>query len=138
MREPAAHRMRDTPRRIKWLAVPAGYIVDILISLIIIGVGERFDPQIRNGVSFATGAGTITAILLVLSTGAGGWLAGRLARYEYVLHGSLVGGIGIIDMFISSLFGQSVPLANILLQCIAVAIGGLGGWLSRWVPAPQQ
>ena len=120
---------------IRWLAIAAGFVVDVLISLAIISVGQRFDPELGRGVSFATSAGTITAILLVLSTGVGGWLAGRLARHEYVLHGVLVGGLGIIDMLISSFFGEQPPLANILLQCVAVVVGGIGGWLSQWIPA---
>ena len=130
--------MRDRPGRIRWLAVAAGYFVDALISLAILGIAQQFDPELVRGVSFRTSAGTIAAILLVLSTGIGGWLAGRLAKHEYVLHGALVGSIGIIDMLISSLFGEQAPLTNILLQCVAVAVGAIGGWLSRWVPAPQQ
>jgi hypothetical protein len=41
-------------------------------------------------------------------------------------------------MLVSSLFGERMPLTNILLQFAAVAVGGLGGWLSYWVPARQE
>ena len=130
--------MRSGPGRIRWLAVAGGYFVDVLISLAIVGIAQRFDPELGRGISFETSASTITAILLVLSTGVGGWLAGRLARQEHVLHGTLVGGIGIIDMLVSSLFGARAPLASIVLQCVAVVAGAIGGWVSRRVPAPQQ
>ncbi len=121
-----------------WLAVAAGYFADYFISVIISSIGVHFDPDLARGVSFGNVVGAITAVLLVLSTGVGGWIAGRIAKHEYVLHGILVGGIGIIDMLVSSLFGAQAPLANILLQFIAVGVGGLGGWLSTWVPAQQQ
>ena len=130
--------MMNTPGRIRWSAIAIGFLVDNLISILVGSTGARFDPELAQGVSFATTAGTITSILLVLSTGFGGWLAGRLAKHEHVLHGTLVGGLGIIVMLVSSLFGQQTPLLNILLQCLAVGAGALGGWLSRRTPAQQQ
>ena len=130
--------MASSPGRIVWLAIAVGYFTDVVISLIIFMIGARVDPNLANGLTFDSTAGVVTAILLVLSTGFGGWLAGRRAKQEYVLHGVLVGGIGIIDMFIQSLFGTAPPLINILLQLAAIGAGGLGGWLSQWLPTPQQ
>ncbi len=130
--------MTDRPGRIRWLAVAAGYFADYFISLVIAGIGVQFDPNLARGISFGSIAGAVTAVLLVLSTGVGGWIAGRLAKQEYVLHGVLIGGIGIIDMLISSFFGEQIALTNILLQFAAVAVGALGGWLSQWMPARQE
>jgi putative membrane protein (TIGR04086 family) len=130
--------MADTPRRINWLAVVAGYFTDLTLSLIIAYIGSQLGANLERGITFNTSADTLTAILLVVSTGLGGWLAARLAKHEQVLHGVLVGGIGIMDMLIMSFFGERSPLATILLQVVAVGVGGLGGWLSRWVPAPQR
>ena len=122
-----------------WLAVTAGFLADMLISWGISSVGSLFDPNLRNSVvSFATTAGIVAAILLVLSTGLGGWLAGRIAKRENVLHGVLVGGMGIFAMLISSWSGVRLPFADIVLQIVAVGVGGLGGWLSRWIPARQE
>ena len=122
-----------------WLAVTAGFLADMLISWGISSLGSLFDSNLRNGVvSFATTAGIVTAILLVLSTGLGGWLAGRIAKRENVLHGVLVGGLGIFALLIASFSGERLPLADIVLQIVAVGVGGLGGWLSRWIPARQE
>lgn len=130
--------MTGSPGRIVWLAVASGYFADVVISLIILMIGAQIDPNLVDGISFESTVGTVTAILLVISTGVGGWLAGRLAKQEYVLHGVLVGGIGIITMLVESLFATAPPLVNIQLQLVAIGLGGLGGWLSRWLPTGQQ
>lgn len=132
------HSMTNRPSRIVWFAVALGFLADQLISIAVGTVGLRFDPNLVHGATFATTAGAVTSILLVLSTGFGGWLAGRLAKHEYVLHGALVGGWGVILMLIFALFGDQAPLTDILLQFGAVAAGGLGGWLSHWIPTRQQ
>ena len=132
-----APQSKAAPERIKWIAVVAGYLLDYVISLIVHAIGAQFDPGLATQISLATAAGVVTACMLVLSTGIGGYLAGRLAPAERVLHGALVGGLGIFLMLIFSLFGQSQPLTAILLQCVAVVVGGLGGWLSGRVPAAR-
>ncbi len=121
-----------------WLAVLLGYLVDQLISIIILGIGQAFDPQLTDGATFASTAGTVTSVLLVLSTGLGGWLAGRLAKQEYLLHGVLVGGITLVVMLVQSLFGKQWTGTIVVLQIIATLVGGLGGWLSQWVPVSQR
>ena len=126
------------PGRIMWLAVAAGFFADTLISAIIRAIGAQFDPDLGREIVLASSAGKVTAALLVFSTGIGGWLAGRLARHENVLHGTLVGGIGIIYMLVISFLGAPIGLPEIVLQCVAVVTGAVGGWLSRWIPAPQQ
>ncbi len=130
--------MAGSPGRIVWLAAASGYFADVVISLIILMIGTQIDPSLADGISFDSTAGAVTAILLVVSTGVGGWLAGRLAKQEYVLHGVLVGGIGLITMLVESLFATAPPLVNIQLQFVAIGLGGLGGWLSRWLPTSQQ
>ncbi len=130
--------MTGSPGRIVWLAVAAGFVADQLLSQLIASVGSLFDPAVAVGITFNSAASIITAILLVVSTGIGGWIAGRLAKQEYVLHGVLVGGTGVLVMLLTAIFGQQWPLANIVLQCVAIGLGGLGGWLSRWLPTRQQ
>ena len=132
-----APQSKAAPERIKWIAIVAGYLLDYVISLIVLAIGAQFDSGLATQISLATTAGVVTACMLVLSTGIGGYLAGRLARAERVLHGALVGGLGIFLMLIFSLFGQSQPLTAILLQCVAVVVGCLGGWLSGRVPAAR-
>ncbi len=106
--------MRETPGRIRWLAVILGYLVDAVLSTFIRWGAAQFDPRLMNEISFHSITGAVAAILLVVSTGVGGWLAGRLARQEYVLHGALVGGIGIILLLIQGVF--ETPPALIAAQ----------------------
>jgi putative membrane protein (TIGR04086 family) len=120
-----------TPGRIKWIAVVVGFLLDTLISTLIFGIAAQIEPDLSTTITLTTTVGLITACLLVLSTGIGGWLAARLARTEFVLHGVLVGGLGIFSMLLEALIGgQAQPLNAILLQCVACGVGGIGGWLS--------
>src|SRR4051812_28193545 len=112
--------MRMTSGHIKWLAVAVGFFVDFLVSQLIGATGQYFDPQLAQGLNLATTAAIITAIMLVVSTGFGGWVAGRMAKTEYVLHGALVGGVGVIILLIQSLVSTPLPLIDILLQCLMV------------------
>jgi putative membrane protein (TIGR04086 family) len=119
------------PNRINWLAVITGFLLDLLISTLVFGLASQLDPDLNNQITFASTVGIVTSCLLVLSTCVGGWVAGRMARTEFVLHGVLVGGLGIFALLIQTLIaGEAEPLSGILLQCVCVAAGGLGGWLS--------
>ncbi len=124
--------------RINWVAVLAGWILDFVLSLIISGVALAFDPSLEEASFFASASGIVTGLLLALATGIGGWLAGRIAKEERVLHGVLVGGLGIFLLLLVSLTDTPPPLDSILLQLLATALGGLGGYLSRWTPVRQQ
>ena len=130
--------MGGNPARIGWLAILAGFIVDNLISELVGAIGQSFDPMLAQGVTLASTAGIITSIFLVLSTGLGGWIAGRLAKREYVLHGTLVGGVEIILMLIMAVAGDAPSPLQIWLQFAAVLAGALGGYLSQWIPSTQK
>jgi hypothetical protein len=129
----------STPNRINWIAVIGGFLLDTLLSTLVFGVAARFDPALSTDIVLTTGLGVFTAGLLMLCTGIGGWLAARLARMEYVLHGVLVGGLGILVMLLESLLtGQARTLNQIVLQSLAVVVGGIGGWLSGRTQEPRQ
>jgi putative membrane protein (TIGR04086 family) len=132
------HPMTSPPGRIVWLAVLAGFFVDNLISLVITLIAQRLDPQLAQGLNFASTVGIVTTALLTLSTGFGGWLAGRLAKHEYVLHGALVGGISLLTLLIDALFVMSPALFSIVHAIVLVGVGALGGLLSRWIPSSQK
>lgn len=123
--------------RIVWFAVLLGVFVDQIISSIILGIGSQADPNINNGTFYLTAAGLITAGLLAVSTGVGGWSAGRLAKQERVLHGALVGGVGLVLMVLLGLAGERWQIDELLVQFAGTALGALGGWLSRFVPTRQ-
>ena len=130
--------MSETPGRIKWLSVVAGYLVDFMLSLLTVTIASWLNPALGAELSFNSPSATLIALTLVLATGVGGWVAGRLARGERVLHGALVGGIGIIMLLIQSLTDATPSLIAITLQCVAVGVGALGGWLSGRIPTVQE
>src|SRR5689334_24580502 len=79
---------------IRWMAVLTGYLVDYLISSLLLTVlastTYSFAPDISQP------ADLILTCLLVLSTGVGGYVAGRMAQANRALHGLLVGVVGIL------------------------------------------
>ncbi len=130
--------MTPSPGRIVWLAVIAGFVVDTLISLAIIAIASMFDPQITREQNFNTTAGAVTTVLLSLSTLLGGFIAGRRAKHEYILHGALVGGISIVTLMLNSFFVEQASLFTIVHGIVLVFMGALGGLISRWLAPAQQ
>jgi putative membrane protein (TIGR04086 family) len=132
------HPMTPTPGRIAWLAVFAGFFADFFISMIVGLFGSFFDPRYMPGLVPTSATGVLVVVLQTLSTGFGGWLAGRLAKHERVLHGVLVGGVSLISLLLDSLFVTPASFFEISQAIVLVFIGGIGGWLSRWPATPQQ
>ena len=59
----------------------------------------------------------------------GGFVAGRMAKRSEILHGGIVGGLGIPFGF---LFGASIPLwYNLISYMGVIPIGMFGGYLAR-------
>jgi putative membrane protein (TIGR04086 family) len=71
--------------------------------------------------------------LLILSTGVGGYVAGRMGRQNRALHGVLVGVVGVLVNQLQTLSGGS-PLSRtfVIASGVGCLIGGLGGILSRY------
>ncbi len=126
------------PGRIVWLAVIAGFVVDTVISLVIIAIASMFDPQVTREQNFSTTAGVVTTVLLSFSTLLGGFIAGRRAKHEYILHGALVGGISIVTLMLDSFFVEQASLFTIVHGIVLVFMGALGGLISRWLAPAQQ
>jgi hypothetical protein len=127
-------RERLPTGQIRWLAVLAGFMVDMLISSIILAVTQGIDPQATQGRWFGSPTAILVGILLVLSTVVGGWLAGLIAGDERFLHGFLVGGVGILLLLIQPIFGTSATIDQIVLQLAATGLAGCAGYTSRWTP----
>jgi putative membrane protein (TIGR04086 family) len=115
---------------IRWMAVLTGYIVDFVVSqflLLFLASGEFFtspDP---------TRPGDLLLIcLLTLSTGIGGYIAGRMAGTSRALNGLMVAIVGIL---IGQL-GGPLPRVLVIATAIACGLAALGGYLSRY-PAHQ-
>lgn len=129
---------RKGTRRIKWLAVLAGWMLDLFLSALIVGIALMIDPDLADQ-NFLAGTGSVVlGVLLVSATAVGGWLAARLAKQERVLHGVLVGGMGIFMLLFESIFDTPPPLDSIVLQFVATVLAGVGGYISRWLPMRQQ
>lgn len=124
----------QTKRRIQWFAVIAGSLLDNLLTLVIGGLGSTFAPEIAEGIYFRTGAGTLIGVLLALSTVAGGWLAGVIAREERFLHGFMVGGVGVLLLLLDSFAGGQMTADVLVLQFAATLLAGVAGYISRWTP----
>jgi putative membrane protein (TIGR04086 family) len=121
---------RARPERIVWWAIWLGFSVDWLTSTALGSLASLIDPSINDRDFTATSIGLVTAALFALSTGFGGWLAGRIAKHEHMLHGALVGGVGILLMVVLGMFGQSWQISELMIQFGGTLLGALGGWLS--------
>jgi putative membrane protein (TIGR04086 family) len=115
---------------VRWMAVLTGFLVDIVISqLLVLFASANFftSPDL-------TQAGDVILLgLLALSTGVGGYVAGRMARADRWLNGLLVAIVGV-------LFGQlgpQLPRPFIVASVVACGLAALGGYLSRF-PAERQ
>ncbi len=124
--------------RIRWLAVVAGSLLDHILTIIIGGIAIGVAPDTAQGQFFASSAGALIGVLLVLATVAGGWLAGLIAKEERFLHGFMVGGVGIVLLLLGSLAGSMLTLDMLVLQLIATGLAGCAGYSSRWTPVRQR
>ena len=112
-------------QRISWAAVFAGFIIAVLTQLALtllgaaIGLGA-VDAVNHNtpGTGLAIGSGIWSALSLIISLFAGGWVAGRLAKdkhtSESMIHGLLVAGLLFILTFylLSSAIGSLASAAG--------------------------
>lgn len=124
--------------RIHWRAVMFGYLFDYISSLFIGAIAYSVNQNIATESLFASTTGIVYAVLGVLMTVIGGFIAGRIAKEERFLHGFLVGGIGIVVLLLEGLLGAQIPLENIILTFVATVLAGVAGYLSRWTPARER
>jgi hypothetical protein len=116
---------------VRWMAVFTGYLVDFFISLLIISfAGETFAaaPDLTQA------SHVIIIALLTLSTGIGGYVAGRMARTDRVMNGFLVAIVGIL----LNQLGGSLPRVLVLASVVACGLAALGGYLSRFPTERNQ
>ncbi|HEU5099119.1 MAG TPA: TIGR04086 family membrane protein [Roseiflexaceae bacterium] len=110
---------------VRWMAVLTGFVVDYAISaLLTLFVAPQFfaapDP---------TSPGDLIMIaLLTLSTGVGGFVAGRMAGSSRALNGLLVAIVGIL----LNQLGPPLPRVLVISSAIACGVAALGGYLSRF------
>jgi len=118
---------------IRWMAVLTGYLVDLLISILL--PAFLATPEFFISPDLTQPADLILICLLVLATGVGGYVAGRIAQTQRAMHGLLVGVVGILT---NQLFGgPPIPRALVVASAIGCLAGALGGLMSRYIPQKQ-
>src|SRR4051812_32235985 len=119
---------------VRWMAVLTGFIVDTLISYLLLGLLSSFvTPEFTTSPDLTQTADVLLICLLVVSTGVGGYVAGRMAQQEQPLHGVLVGAVGIlVNQLLTLPDGAAIPRIFVITSAVGCLIGGLGGFLSRY------
>jgi len=114
---------------VRWMAVLTGFVVDIAISALLSLLAT---PQFFASPNLAQPGDLLLIGLLALSTGIGGFVAGRMAGESRTINGLLVAIVGIL---INQL-GPPLPRVFVVSSLIACGLAALGGYLSRF-PARQ-
>ena len=115
---------------VRWMAVLTGFLADFFISQLMLPfANEAFFamPDISRP------SDILMIALLTLSTGIGGYVAGRIAKTDRALNGFLVAIVGIL---IGQLSGP-IPRILIIATVISCLLAALGGYLSRYPAQPQ-
>jgi putative membrane protein (TIGR04086 family) len=114
---------------VRWMAVLTGFLVDFAISALLSLLAA---PQFFSAPNPAQPGDLLLMGLLALSTGIGGFVAGRMAGESRAINGLLVAVVGIL---INQL-GPPLPRAFVISSLVACGLAALGGYLSRF--AAQQ
>jgi putative membrane protein (TIGR04086 family) len=120
---------------IRWMAVLTGYLVDLLISILL--PAFLATPEFFVSPDLSQPADLVLMCLLVLSTGVGGYVAGRMAQMQRVMHGLLVGVVGILINQLLMFSGPSIPRVFVIANALGCLAGALGGLASRYIPQRQ-
>lgn len=110
---------------VRWMAVLTGFVVDIAISALL---SLFATPQFFASPDPTQPGDLLMISLLALSTGIGGFVAGRMAGSSRVINGLLVAIVGIL---INQL-GPPLPRVLVVSSAVACGLAALGGYLSRF------
>jgi len=114
---------------VRWMAVLTGFFVDIALSALL---SLMASPQFYSAPDLTRLGDLLLICLLTLSTGIGGFVAGRMAGSSRAINGLLVAIVGIL---INQL-GPPLPRVFVVSSAVACGLAALGGYLSRF-PAQQ-
>jgi putative membrane protein (TIGR04086 family) len=112
---------------VRWIAVLTGFFVDIFVSQLLVLFAS---PEFFTSPDLTRPGDVLLISLLVLSTGVGGYVAGRMARSDRWLNGLLVAIIGILVGQLSA----PLPRPFVIATAISCGVAALGGYLSRFPP----
>jgi len=114
---------------VRWMAVLIGFLVDFAISALLSLLAA---PQFFTAPNPAQPGDLLLMGLLALSTGIGGFVAGRMAGESRTINGLLGAVVGILV----NQLGPPLPRVLVISSLVACGLAALGGYLSRF--APQQ
>src|SRR5262245_38823638 len=117
---------------IRWIAVLTGFLADYLITSLLVLLANP-GADFVQGPDFRRIDHIILFVLLLLSTGVGGYIAGRMSRARLALHGLLVGVVGILYSQLAILGGNPVPGRAFVIGSLAgCLLGALDALISEW------
>jgi putative membrane protein (TIGR04086 family) len=134
MRTPGAHTERTD---VRWMAVFVGFWVDAVIS-VVIRLFTMPDEQFLMAPDIGNPDHLLILALLTISTGVGGYVAGRIAKSRNALHGLLVGVVGILIAQLDVASGGPMPARPfIIASAVGCMLGALGGLASMHANRPK-
>jgi putative membrane protein (TIGR04086 family) len=120
---------------IRWMAVLTGFIVDIFATMLLF---MTVFPQTIFAAQPLDMNNPLPIGLGLFATAIGGYVAGRIGLVQRVLHGLLVGVVGILMTQIQMMYGDSGMSRTAVLALAAGCVAGaLGGALSHY-PANRE
>lgn len=116
---------------IHWRALVTGFTTACALNALILFAAAP-DTEFLRAPSIARPEHAAYLILLTLATGIGGYVAGRMARTSYLLHGLLVGVIGVLYAQLHLMSGGSAPpRVFVVASAMACIMGALGALVAR-------
>ena len=122
----------ELKKRVSWGSVFGGVVTVLAVSILLSVLGSSiglfmFDPFADNPVSgIGTTVGIGTALALIVSMVAGGFVAGKLAGVDGLIHGFLVWGTTlIVGAFFCVLL--TVGAAKLTMNALGAASSVAGG-----------
>jgi len=137
-------------KRISWGSIIAGVVtvfaISILLSILASSIGLlQFDPQSSDPASgIGTTIGVITVLSLILSMAAGGFVAGKLAGADGIIHGFIVWAttmilavvfmamltVGTVKM-VGNILGSVTSMAGNVLSGVGSVVEGAGSGVAN-------
>ncbi|MCC8155513.1 MAG: hypothetical protein LIP01_15835 [Tannerellaceae bacterium] len=123
-----------TPRRISWGSIIGGLVTVLAVSFLLSLIGTAialfmFDPTDKGGAfdGIGTSVGIWTVVSLLISLAAGGFVAGKLAARDGMIHGFLTWGASLLVAVLlgGMLISSASKMAGHLLGSISTLTGNI-------------
>ncbi len=123
-----------TPRRVSWGSIIGGLVTVLAISFLLSLIGTAiglfmFDPTDRGEVfdGIGTAVGIWTVLSLLISLAAGGFVAGKLAARDGIIHGFLTWASSLLIAILlgGMLLSSATKMAGNLLGSVSALTGNI-------------